>query len=644
MDWMTALLWTLFGIPAMASVTFLGGRLLGARRSIAALVISGVIGWASAVAIAGAMTHWEWDTLDMVLVAFALGTIFTMAVALALDLIAPVGSLARGEQAGLIPIGNPITTMRRSAAPFRRYRQVLGIARKEGVLSLDITSEQLPSRVRKTLESAGGIFVKLGQVASTRPDVLPISWCVELSQLRSGAEPQSEDVVRERLTHELGADPEDVFATFDWDPLASASIAQVYRATLGSGEHVVVKVQRIGLDETLERDGAAIRQIANLIQRRTSLGLAVHPAELADEFLQSVAEELDFDIEANNATELAESLSKIDGIRVPDVYESLSTKRVLTEEFVSAPDIGDVAAIEAAQLDPTDIAERLIDAFLQQIFDHGVFHADPHPGNILVEPDGTIVLIDLGSVGRIGPGHRAAVLEMLAAASTGDAVSLRQALARITIFDRRLDTRRLDTALESFLARHMRTGGGITASAFEDLAALIGTFGIRLPRWFGTLSRTMVSLEGTLTTVNPDFSLVDSARRHAEQSVALPTPHTVRSVVEQELMQQLPRLRRVPERLDELMERTLSGRLSASVSFLSDERDARLLTRLVDRIVLAVIAAATGIGATLILRVESGPELAGTISLNEVLGYFGIAAASILALRVVAGVIRDGET
>jgi ubiquinone biosynthesis protein len=190
----------------------------------------------------------------------------------------------------------------------------------------------------------------------------------------------------------------------------------------------------------------------------------------------------------------------------------------------------------------------------------------------------------------------------------------------------------------------MRTGGGITASAFEDLAALIGTFGIRLPRWFGTLSRTMVSLEGTLTTVNPDFSLVDSARRHAEQSVALPTPHTVRSVVEQELMQQLPRLRRVPERLDELMERTLSGRLSASVSFLSDERDARLLTRLVDRVVLAVIAAATGIGATLILRVESGPELAGTISLNEVLGYFGIAAASILALRVVAGVIRDGET
>ena len=126
--------------------------------------------------------------------------------------------------------------------------------------------------------------------------------------------------------------------------------------------------------------------------------------------------------------------------------------------------------------------------------------------------------------------------------------------------------------------------------------------------------------------------------------MVFPAPETVKSVVEHELMQQLPRLRRVPQRLDELLERTLSGQLSASVSFLSDERDARLLTRLVDRIVLSLIAAATGIGATLILRVDVGPTFGGSVTLNEVLGYFGIASASVLALRVVAGVIRDGET
>ena len=644
---MTALAWIVLGVPAMMAVTFMAGRLLGARRGWVALTISGIVGWTGAVLIAGELSDWNWASLDMALVALALGTVFTMAVALLLDLVAPVGSLAGRDSAGLVTVRNPVSAGRDRMAPFRRYREVLAIARREGVISRDVTHDRLPSGVRRTLESSGGIFVKLGQVASTRTDVLPVAWCDELSNLRSAAEPQPADVVRDRLTEELGVDPEQVFSSFDWDPLASASIAQVYRATLSTDagdRQVVVKVQRTGLDDTLARDSAAVRQLAGLIERRTPLGLSVRPAELADEFLESVAEELDFDIEADNALELGEALASLERIRVPVVYRDLSTDRVLVEEFVAAPSIGDIDRLEASGLDRVELADRLIAAFLHQIFDVGVFHADPHPGNILIEPDGTIVLIDLGAVGRIGPGHRSAVLDMLAAAALGDARSLRQALERIAIFDQRLDTRQLDAALESFLARHLRSGGGITATAFEDLASLIGTFGIRLPRWFGTLSRTMVSLEGTLTTIDPDFSLVDAARGHAEHTYGRPTPSTVKAAVEQEIIQQLPRLRRVPERLDELFGQALSGQLSASVSFLSDERDARLLTRLVDRIVLAVVAAATGIGATLILGVDAGPTLGGTVTLNEVLGYFGLTAASVLALRVVAGVIRDGET
>ncbi len=193
---MTAVFWIFFGVPAMCGVTFIGGRLLGARRSWFAMTAAGMVGWAGAILLAGEMTDWRWDTLDMVVVAFVLGTIFTMAVALGLDLVAPVGSLAQGEQAGRITIGNPVTAIRRRLDPFRRYRQVLSIARQQGVLSLDVTSEQLPSRVRRTLETSGGIFVKLGQVASTRSDVLPLRWCNELSHLRSNAEPQAEDVVR----------------------------------------------------------------------------------------------------------------------------------------------------------------------------------------------------------------------------------------------------------------------------------------------------------------------------------------------------------------------------------------------------------------------------------------------------------------
>ena len=631
----------------MFGVTALAGRLLGARRGWVALLSAGLVGWTAAVVVAGELTNWEWASLDMVLVALSLGVLFTMGTALAIDFVAPVGSLASGDTAGLVTVRNPVTESRQRIAPLRRYREVVKIARREGVVGRGIAPDQLPAGVRRTLESAGGIFVKLGQVASTRSDVLPPAWCDELSLLRSAAEPQSADVVRARLAEELGRPPDAVFETFDWTPLASASIAQVHRATLASADgplDVVVKVQRTGLDDTLALDSAAVRQIAGLIQRRTPLGLSVQPAELADEFLESVAEELDFTIEADNAFELAEQLDGLDRLRVPVIHRDLSTKRVLTEEFIDAPNIGDVEQLEAAGFDREGIASRLIEAFLHQIFDAGVFHADPHPGNILVEPDGTIVLIDLGAVGRIGPGHRAAVLEMLAAASVGDASGLRHALERITVFDQRLDTRRLDSALEAFLGRHLRIGGGITATAFEDLASLIGNFGIVLPRWFGTLSRTMVSLEGTLTTIDPDFSLVDAARQHAEHGAGRPTPEKIKDTLEREVLSQLPRLRRVPQRLDEFFGQAIAGQLSANVSFLSDERDARLLTKLVDRLVLAIIAAATGIGATLLLPVNVGPELGGSVTINEVLGYFGIATAAALAFRVVAGVVRDGET
>jgi ubiquinone biosynthesis protein len=639
---MTVVLWFFVITIGWWLVTVVAGRLLGARRGWLALALAGLAGFALALVTAGELTNWEWRSLDMVLVTLALALLLTMAFALAIDLAAPVGSLARDNAAGLVTIRNPVRAARSRIAPFRRYREVLAIARHEGVLTRTVTHDELPAGVRRTLESAGGIFVKLGQVASTRTDVLPVAWCDELSLLRSAAEPQPEAVIRPHLVEQLGGPPEDYFASFDWTPLASASIAQVYRATLESGGDVVVKVQRTGLDETIATDRAAIMQLAGLIQRRTPLGLSVQPADLAEEFIESVEEELDFRVEANNALELSAGLAEIDGIRVPTVHRDLSTAKVLTEEYVAAPSIVDADALAGLGVDRAVLANRLIEAFMHQIFDIGVFHADPHPGNILIERDGTIVLIDLGAVGRIGPGHRAAVLDLLAAAATGDAVGLRQALERIALFDRRLDTRVLDAAFETFLGRHMSTGGGITAAAFEDLASLIGQFGIRLPAWFGTLTRTMVSLEGTLTTIDPDFSLVDAARNHAEQGMGRPTVHGLKDSVEQELLHQLPRLRRVPERVDELFGQLLAGQLSASVSFLSDERDARLITRLVDRLVLAIVAAATGVGATILLGVEIGPTLGGSVSINEVLGYFGIVAASILALRVVAGIIRDG--
>jgi ubiquinone biosynthesis protein len=640
---LVTLAWLVFGTIVGLAVTFLAGRLLGARRGWLSLVVSGVAGWTAAVVVAGLVTDWEGRTFAMVAIAVVLGTLFAMVFAVLLDLVAPIGSLARGEAAGLVTITNPVAGARAKIDPFRRYREVIGIARRNGVAVRSGSRQSLPAGVRRTLEEAGGIFVKLGQVASTRADVLPPEWCEELTSLRSAAEPQPESAMRPHITEQLGAAPEEVFESFEWQPMASASIAQVYRARLAGVGEVVVKVQRPNLDDVMARDSQAVMQLARLIERRTPFGITMHPVDLAGDFLDGVREELDFTIERDNAKELALAVGATSGVRLPTVHAELSGERILVEEFVHAPNIGQLNRLVGFDIEA--IADRLAESFMHQIFDVGLYHADPHPGNILVEPDGTIVLIDLGSVGRLAPGQRAAVMEMMAGASIGSATQVRQALSQIVIIDRDVDVRVLDADIEMLLARHIRSGAGIGSAAFQDLATLVGQHGIRLPRWFGTLTRTLVTLEGTLSSVRPGFSLVDAGRRHAEQrGLAQPSAQDLRSLIEEEAMLQLPRLRRLPEQVDELVSQAVSGRLSARLSVFANPRDQQVVTRLVDRVVLAIIASAAGIGSVVLVASDSGPVLRDDLLLNELLGYVGLTAAAVLALRVVAGVIRDGST
>jgi ubiquinone biosynthesis protein len=639
-------LWVVLGSLALPVVTVLAGRLLGSRRGWVALIASGIVGWTCAVLIAGDLTDWAWDSLGMVLTALGFGIVLTMTFALALDLVAPIGSLAQGERAGLVVVRNPVSSVRGRLAEARRYRDVLRRAREHGVMTRKIDHQSLPAGVRATLEDAGGMFVKLGQVASTRGDLLPAPWCDELSHLQSRAEPEREEVIRPFLESLIGQPVAEAYAEFDWTPIASASIAQIYRARLHTGDAVVVKVQRPGLDELIEIDAAAVGQLAGLIERRTPLGLTMQPASLADEFISNVREELDFGIEATNIMTLQLALEGREGVRVPKVHLDLSNDRVLTEEFIDAPSIGDVDRLTDAGHGLSEIADRLLAEFFHEIFEDGTFHSDPHPGNILVEPDGTIVLIDLGAVGRLSSGQRESVVSLVLATSNGDAAMIREALMEMSGLDPNADIRALDAAIERMLSQHMRAGGGISTDAFQDLAVVVGRFGLQLPRWFGTLSRTFVCLEGTLRAIDPDFSLVDAARKHAGDGGHPDQGRlsSAREMIEHEAMIQLPRLRRLPQRVDELVGQAAAGRIKVRLSPFGDERSERIVTRLVDRLVLGIVASSVGIGSVLLIGVEDGPTLADAIPLNEALGYAGLATSSVLVLRVIAGIIRDGTT
>ncbi len=645
----TVAAWILFALPAAIAVTIVGSRLLGTRRGIVDRIVSGVVGFAAGLVLAGLLTSWRWSDWDMVMMTLVFGTLLTMVTAVGLDMLARPGSFASQEETGRIDLRSPGKAWRAAVAPVSRYRELVRIARANGLLSRPPRSSdpdavaELGPALRRTLEQAGGMFVKLGQVASSRTDLLPPELCDELALLRSSAAPAPADAARALIEDELGAPVTEVFAEFDWEPLASASIAQVYAARLHDGTEVVVKVQRPGIEEVVARDSAVLRQLASALERHTSLGLSLKPTELADQFIAGVLEELDFGIEAANARSLAAATPAGSGVRLPVVHEALSTSRVLVEERIDGVSITDVATLTGEGLDPAGLATRLLTVTLGQVFDSGVFHADPHPGNILVEPSGTIVLIDLGAVGRLGRRQRQLFVELLAGAMTGDATTVREALEDAGMIGDVESGADLDAAIDVFLGRHVGSGAAVDSAVFEELFAMLADFGIRTPQWLTTLGRSFVTLEGTLRGVDPSFSLIDSALEVVSQRSRVPRPDSIKSSMEMEAMKQLPRLRRIPQRVDELLGQASRGQLSARISLFTNEDDLKTVTRLVDRAVLAVLAAALGVGSTLLLGTDLGPVVAGVhVTVNEVLGYIGLGIAAVLMLRIVAAIMRDG--
>ena len=352
------------------------------------------------------------------------------------------------------------------------------------------------------------MYIKLGQIAATRVDFLPPEICTELAALQNRVAPAPVDDVRFVLEAELGTDVEKVFLEFDWEPLAAASIGQTYRARLRTGEPVVVKVQRPGIDEVLERDLAALALLANFAQRRTALGQGVRSGELLGQFAESLREEVDFRHEADAMEEMALLLGSRATVRIPKVYRDLCTGRLLVQERFEGFTVAETDRLEASGIDRNALAEQLLRTSLEQVLGVGYFHADPHPGNIFAFDDGTLGLIDFGAVGRLDSIQQAAVVDMLAALVRRDVGLLRDGIERVADVSETASPERLERALARLMADHVRPTGAIDPSVLQDLVAMLSTFGVRLPGELVILSRALVTLDGTLRVLSPGLSMV----------------------------------------------------------------------------------------------------------------------------------------
>ena len=630
------------------------GRPVGALRAL----IAGLLGYAAALGL-GALLRAAQPGHPAAFVTVALGVplIVALIFIVVAEVLVPSGTAPQ-------PVG-VIRGTRSALARSRRYSQITRIAVQHGLgpylrgrrlNPADAAGGRaaLASSLRSALEAGGVTFTKLGQLLSTRRDLLPEEFITELARLQDRAEPAPWDQVEEVLAASLGVPTDQVFAELEPEPAAAASIAQVHKARLrcgdGAGAVVAVKVQRPGIRATVEQDLDILQRLAATLEKRAQWARAIGAVGVARGFATAMREELDFRVEASNMAVIAATWPAqqraVGGnvtVVMPALHEELSTEHVLVIEWLDGVSLRAAAQlIDERGLDRAKLTGALLRSMVYQITEGGAYHADPHPGNVLLLTDGRLALLDFGSVGRLDAQQRAALQNLLLAVGRGDPAALRDALLELVTRTVDIDEQQLERALGQFMARRLAVGLPPSAEIFTDLFHLASRFELSIPPEIGTVLRALATLEGTLTVLSPDFDLVTEARQYAATHVtAQLTPKTIQKTATDELLALVPVLRRLPRRLDRISGALEQGRLGLNVRLFADERDRRVVTGLTNQFLLTFLGAATGIIAALLLGISGGPQIASGVSLAQLIGYNLLVVAAILVLRVLFVIFRD---
>jgi ubiquinone biosynthesis protein len=646
--WSIPVLGALLTLVVVVMLARVGGRLLGVRLGWGRALVAGwlglILGIITVWAVNGRRPHGP-HNLQWLPVLFA-ALIATMLIAVLMELLAKPGRFAAMEdRLRNSPIPHPWRALRQRLTRTRRYVTVSRITARHGLSAY--LSGRRPARsetrplarnIRQALEEAGGMFVKLGQVLSTRADLLPPDVIAELSGLQDRVTPASPEAVQELLAEELGAPAAEYFKSFEPEPIAAASIAQVHRAQLATGEQVVIKVQRPEVRALVEGDLDILLRFAGTLHARAPWAREFGVVDLADGFATALREELDFRIEARNIGAVAGVGSG--EIRFPDVYTA--TARVLVLEWLDGVNVRDAGA-QLAGCDRLALARRLLTTMLRQVMIDGTFHADPHPGNVLVLRDGALALIDFGSVGRLDPLQQAALRRLWLAVARRNATELHDALLELAVVREPANEDALERTLAQFMAQHLGPGMVPDASMFNSLFRLLVNFGLVFPPMISAVFRAIITLEGTLITLSPGFDIIAETAELASSWLGqMLSPASLREAATDEALGLLPVLRKLPRRLDRIAASLEHGSLTASTRVLANESDRRFVRALVGRAVLAFLGATLGIMSVMLIGTHGGPTFFPGTSLFHLLGYVGLFFSTVLILRVVIAISREG--
>lgn len=524
-----------------------------------------------------------------------------------------------------------------SGARLSRVREILSIVRR-----YDIFHGLTPESLRRLLEELGPTFVKAGQILSMRSEILPESFTHELAKLRTDVEPMDRETVLQALRDEYDKPIEEIFDAIDDRPLGSASVAQVHKAKLVTGELVAVKVQRPHVQEIMAQDIAIMRSLTKYMDRFMGDEQFLDLQSVMDELWQSFREETDFLVEARSLEEFRRNNADCAYVSCPRPFPALCTRHVVVMDFVQGIPIDQTRRLEEAGYDLSEIGTKLVDNYTKQMIDDGFFHADPHPGNLVIS-GGKIVYLDLGIMGRLSSHDRKALADMVEAVAKLDSSGLADGLIRFSISDTsKIDHAHLLQDLDAIVADY-----GTSDLSDLDIAAFVNSLismarknGIELPGTVTMLARSLVTLEGVVDRLMPDASIVQIIEHHLRAYASpaqLAKKETERFALES--VNAAHGMLGAASKADLAMKMLTRGQLRMNLDIAGTADPLEDIGRIANRLTMSIIVAGLFIGSSVVYYARIQPVIFGI----PVIGFLGYFAALLLGVWVAHDIIRDSR-
>jgi ubiquinone biosynthesis protein len=515
-------------------------------------------------------------------------------------------------------------------------------SRVKGRFGREQEKDTRPERARKVLEELGPTYVKFGQLLSMREDLIPLKYAQEFTKLQNDVPPFPFEDVKAVLKTELGGDIPELFSDFDEKPVAAASIGQVHKARLHSGEEVVVKIQRPGIRRIIEADLDIMYSLAGFAQQHIEEIKLYNPVAVVDELSRSIHSEMDYTQEARNIEHFLSNFENDPVIVIPRVYNDYSSDRILTLEYIEGIKCNKFEKLANENLDREKIATDVSEAFMKQVFEHGFFHADLHSGNIFALEDGRIALLDFGMAGHLSEDMRGLLVDALLAVTNGDSTQYIEVMRDLGVADEKLDVRSFKVDYDHFLFKYYgRTLDQVDATEVSsEMLSLLRKHQIQVPPNIALLFKGVMTVGGFAMQMVPNFNVTEIAEPYARKFMKKRfSPRNMAKNSSKNLWYVSRLLSRAPLQLSHILEVAEKGYLNLKFEHEGTDRLLSEISVASNRLAFSLIISAIIVGSSLVIQTGMEPQVWGV----PLFGLFGFFAAGIFGMGLIIYIIRTGS-